>query len=73
MGGLLQFERWGDRRTGGGRSRLPYVSPTTAQLRDALSLTEAQPPGRVVLSLPGCDPRGCSIVQFQQLLQRAHR
>ncbi|ELC7366642.1 bifunctional glucose-1-phosphatase/inositol phosphatase [Stenotrophomonas maltophilia] len=73
IGGLLQFERWRDRRSGGGRFRLAYVYPTTAQLRDALPLTEAQPPGRVVLPLPGCDPVGCSSVQFQQMLQRAHR
>ncbi|AYA90080.1 MULTISPECIES: bifunctional glucose-1-phosphatase/inositol phosphatase [Stenotrophomonas] len=73
IGGLLQFERWRDRQSGGERFRLAYVYPTTAQLRDALPLTEAQPPGRVALPLPGCDRQGCSRAQFQQLLQRARR
>lgn len=73
IGGLLQFERWRDRRSGGERFRLAYVYPTSAQLRDAVPLTETQPPGRVVLSLPGCDRQGCSRTQFQQLLQRARR
>jgi glucose-1-phosphatase len=45
IGGLLQFERWRDRQGGGERFRLAYVYPTTAQLRDAVPLTEAQPPG----------------------------
>ncbi|WP_075674948.1 bifunctional glucose-1-phosphatase/inositol phosphatase [Stenotrophomonas sp. TD3] len=73
IGGLLQFERWRDRQSGGERFRLAYVYPTTAQLRDAVPLTEAQPPGRVALPLPGCDRQGCSRAQFQQLLQRAGR
>lgn len=73
IGGLLQFERWRDHQSGGERFRLTYVYPTTAQLRDAMPLTEAQPPGRVALPLPGCDRQGCSRAQFQQLLQRAGR
>lgn len=71
IGGLLQFERWRDRHSGVERIRLAYVYPTTAQLRDAQPLTEAQPPGLVALSLPGCDRQGCSSAQFQQLLQQA--
>ncbi|MGF6418347.1 glucose-1-phosphatase [Stenotrophomonas sp. AN71] len=73
IGGLLQFERWRDRRRGEQRIRLVYVYPTTVQLRDARPLTDAQPPGRVALRLPGCAARGCSGAQFQQLLQRASR
>ncbi|MDV3434430.1 bifunctional glucose-1-phosphatase/inositol phosphatase [Stenotrophomonas sp. C2852] len=73
IGGLLQFERWRDRQSGGERFRLAYVYPTTGQLRDASPLTEAQPPGRVALPLPGCDRQGCSRAQFQQLLQRGRR
>ncbi|WP_295557605.1 bifunctional glucose-1-phosphatase/inositol phosphatase [uncultured Stenotrophomonas sp.] len=73
IGGLLQFERWRERRSGVERFRLSYVYPTTAQLRDAQPLTKAQPPGRVALSLPGCDGQGCSSAQFQQLLRRARR
>ncbi|QDL27412.1 bifunctional glucose-1-phosphatase/inositol phosphatase [Stenotrophomonas maltophilia] len=71
IGGLLQFERWRDRHSGEERIRLAYVYPTTAQLRDAVPLTEAQPPRRVALPLPGCDRQGCSRAQFQQQLQRA--
>jgi len=71
IGGLLQFERWRDRHSGEERIRLAYIYPTTAQLRDAVPLTEAQPPGRVALPLPGCDRQGCSRAQFQQQLQRA--
>ncbi|HEL3783817.1 TPA: bifunctional glucose-1-phosphatase/inositol phosphatase [Stenotrophomonas maltophilia] len=71
IGGLLQFERWRDRHSGEERIRLAYVYPTTAQLRDAVPLTEAQSPGRVALPLPGCDRQGCSRAQFQQQLQRA--
>lgn len=73
IGGLLQFERWRDRRSGRERFRLAYVYPTSAQLRDAVPLTEAQPPGRVVLSLPGCNRQGCSPAQFKHLLQRGRR
>lgn len=73
IGGLLQFERWRQRGDGETRYRLVYVYPTTQQLRDALPLTDEQPPGRVTLALPGCDGQGCSSAQFQQLLQRARR
>nr|WP_313287720.1 bifunctional glucose-1-phosphatase/inositol phosphatase [Stenotrophomonas pavanii] len=73
IGGLLQFERWRDRRSGGERFRLAYVYPTSAQLRDAVPLTEAQPPGRVVLPLPSCNRQGCSPAQFKHLLQRGRR
>lgn len=72
IGGLLQFERWRG-RSGEARYRLVYVYPTTTQLREALPLTDAQPPGRVALPLPGCAEQGCSSAQFQQLLQRARR
>ncbi|HCT28406.1 MAG TPA: bifunctional glucose-1-phosphatase/inositol phosphatase [Stenotrophomonas sp.] len=73
IGGLLQFERWRDRRSGGERIRLAYVYPTTAQLRDAQPLTEAQPPGRVALRVPGCAAQGCTVAEFQRLLQPAAR
>lgn len=73
IGGLLQFERWRDRHSGVERIRLTYVYPTTTQLREALPLTDAQPPGRVALPLPGCAEQGCSSAQFQQLLQRERR
>ncbi len=71
IGGLLQFERWRDRQSGGERFRLAYVYPTTAQLRDALPLNDVQPPGRVELALPDCGQNGCSDVQFERLLHRA--
>lgn len=68
IGGLLQFERWRDRGAGEARYRLVYVHPTREQLRGAIPLTDAQPPGRVELVLPGCGPSGCSEVQFKNLL-----
>jgi len=68
IGGLLQFERWRDRHSGVERIRLAYVYPTTAQLRDALPLANAQPPGRVVLRVPGCAAQGCTVAEFQRLL-----
>ncbi|HDS1039732.1 TPA: bifunctional glucose-1-phosphatase/inositol phosphatase [Stenotrophomonas maltophilia] len=70
IGGLLQFERW-HRESGDVRYRLVYVYPTRAQLRDALPLSDAQPPGRVQLALSGCARDGCSEVQFERLLHRA--
>ncbi|HDS1129492.1 TPA: bifunctional glucose-1-phosphatase/inositol phosphatase [Stenotrophomonas maltophilia] len=73
IGGLLQFERWRDRHSGVERIRLAYVYPTTAQLRDALSLTNAQPPGRVALRVPGCAAQGCTVAEFQRLLHPASR
>ena len=73
IGGLLQFERWRDRHSGVERIRLAYVYPTTAQLRDALSLTNAQPPGRVALRVPGCAAQGCTVAEFQRLLHPAAR
>ncbi|ELC7321742.1 bifunctional glucose-1-phosphatase/inositol phosphatase [Stenotrophomonas maltophilia] len=71
IGGLLQFERWRDRGAGEVRYRLVYVYPTREQLRGAIPLTDAQPPGRVELVLPGCGPSGCSEVQFERVLHRA--
>lgn len=73
IGGLLQFERWRDRHSGEERIRLAYVYPTTAQLRDALPLTNAQPPGRVALRVPGCAAQGCTVAEFQRLLHPAAR
>ena len=73
IGGLLQFERWRDRHSGVERIRLAYVYPTTAQLRDALPLTNAQPPGRVALRVPGCAAQGCTVAEFQRLLHPAAR
>lgn len=70
IGGLLQFERWRGQR-GEGRYRLAYIYPTRDQLRDALPLTDAQPPRRVELTLPGCGQEGCNVVQFERLLHRA--
>jgi glucose-1-phosphatase len=68
IGGLLQFERWRDRGAGEVRYRLVYVYPTREQLRGAIPLTDAQPPGRVELMLPGCAQPGCSEAQFKNLL-----
>ncbi|MEX5405454.1 bifunctional glucose-1-phosphatase/inositol phosphatase [Stenotrophomonas sp. WED208] len=73
IGGLLQFERWRDRHSGVERIRLAYVYPTTAQLRDALPLANAQPPGRVALRVPGCAAQGCTVAEFQRLLHPAAR
>lgn len=73
IGGLLQFERWRDRHSGEERIRLAYVYPTTAQLRDALPLTNAQPAGRVALRVPGCAAQGCTVAEFQRLLHPAAR
>ncbi|WP_164073390.1 bifunctional glucose-1-phosphatase/inositol phosphatase [Stenotrophomonas maltophilia] len=70
IGSLLQFERWRG-QSGEARYRLVYVYPTRAQLRDAVPLSDAQPPGRVELALPGCGEDGCSDVQFERLLHRA--
>ena len=70
IGGLLQFERWRG-QSGEARYRLVYVYPTRTQLRDAVPLTDARPPGRVELALPGCGQDGCSDVQFERLLHRA--
>jgi glucose-1-phosphatase len=68
IGGLLQFERWRDHGAGEARYRLVYVYPTRGQLRGAIPLTDAQPPGRVELMLPGCGQSGCSEAQFKKLL-----
>jgi len=70
IGSLLQFERWRG-QSGEARYRLVYVYLTRAQLRDAVPLSDAQPPGRVELALPGCGEDGCSDVQFERLLHRA--
>ncbi len=70
IGSLLQFERWRG-QSGEARYRLVYVYPTRTQLRDAVPLSDAQPPGRVELALPGCGEDGCSDVQFERLLHRA--
>ncbi|WMJ68470.1 bifunctional glucose-1-phosphatase/inositol phosphatase [Stenotrophomonas sp. 24(2023)] len=66
IGGLLRFERWRVRRSGEVRMRLVYVYPTTEQLRDAVALDAAHPPGQVVLQLPGCDGGTCRWADFMQ-------
>ncbi|AWH52828.1 bifunctional glucose-1-phosphatase/inositol phosphatase [Stenotrophomonas sp. ESTM1D_MKCIP4_1] len=70
IGGLLQFERWRV-HNGEARYRLAYVYPTRTQLRDALPLSDMQPPGRVELALPGCARAGCSEAQFKRMVHRA--
>lgn len=67
IGGLLQFERWRG-HSGRAHYRLVYVYPTKEQLRDAVPLSEMQPPVRATLVPQGCAKTGCTEAQFRQLL-----
>ena len=74
IGGMVQFQRWHDKKNDKELVKVEYVYQTTSQLRDAEPLSLNNPPKRVTLQMAGCptDANGfCSWDKFTQVLNAA--
>jgi len=74
IGGMIQFQRWHDKKNDRELVKVEYVYQSTEQLRDATPLSLDTPPKRVTLQMNGCptDANGfCSWDQFTQVLNKA--
>ncbi|MCX8957440.1 bifunctional glucose-1-phosphatase/inositol phosphatase [Erwinia psidii] len=74
IGGMIQFQRWHDRKNNQELVKVEYVYQTSDQLRNATPLTLDTPPKRVTLEMSGCktDVNGfCPWDQFTQVLNNA--
>ena len=74
IGGMVQFQRWHDKKNDRELVKVEYVYQTSSQLRDAEALSLDNPPKRVTLQMAGCptDANGfCSWDQFTQVLNKS--
>ncbi|WP_455820980.1 bifunctional glucose-1-phosphatase/inositol phosphatase [Pseudomonas cerasi] len=74
IGGMVQFQRWHDKKNNRELVKVEYVYQTSSQLRDAEALSLDNPPKRVTLQMNGCptDANGfCSWDQFTQVLNKS--
>ncbi|HBQ77934.1 MAG TPA: bifunctional glucose-1-phosphatase/inositol phosphatase, partial [Erwinia persicina] len=74
IGGMIQFQRWHDKKNDRELVKVEYVYQTSSQLRDAEVLSLDNPPKRVTLQMAGCptDANGfCSWDQFTQVLNKS--
>ncbi len=74
IGGMVQFQRWMDKKNKRELVKVEYVYQSTQQLRDAQPLSLAHPPERVTLQMAGCptDTNGfCPWDKFTQVLTDA--
>ncbi|WP_034919047.1 bifunctional glucose-1-phosphatase/inositol phosphatase, partial [Erwinia sp. 9145] len=74
IGGMIQFQRWHDKKNDKELVKVEYVYQSSDQLRDATPLSLETPPKRVTLQMNGCptDANGfCSWDQFTQVLNKA--
>ena len=74
IGGMIQFQRWHDRKNNQELVKVEYVYQSSEQLRDATPLSLDTPPKRVTLQMNGCqtDANGfCPWDQFTQVLNKA--
>ncbi|MGB9098732.1 bifunctional glucose-1-phosphatase/inositol phosphatase [Erwinia sp.] len=74
IGGMIQFQRWHDKKNDRELVKVEYVYQTTDQLRNATPLSLDTPPKRVTLQMNGCqtDANGfCPWDQFTQVLNKA--
>lgn len=74
IGGMIQFQRWHDKKNDRELVKVEYVYQSTGQLRDATPLSLDTPPERVTLQMNGCptDANGfCPWDQFTQVLNKA--
>lgn len=71
-GGALVFELWQNAHTKVQSVRVYYTSQTLEQMRNATSLSLANPPERVALYVPDCSgaDASCSWSAFKQTMQR---
>jgi 4-phytase/acid phosphatase len=74
-GGALVFELW--HAAGGYSVRVYYTAQTLNQMRESTQLTEANPPARVPVFVPGCGIAGegtgsaCSLEGFETTVRRS--
>lgn len=74
IGGMIQFQRWHDKKNDRELVKVEYVYQSTEQLRNATPLSLDTPPERVTLQMNGCptDANGfCPWDQFTQVLNKA--
>lgn len=74
IGGMIQFQRWHDKKNNQELVKVEYVYQSSDQLRDATVLSLDTPPKRVTLEMNGCqtDANGfCPWDQFTQVLNKA--
>ncbi|WP_380181524.1 bifunctional glucose-1-phosphatase/inositol phosphatase [Kalamiella sp. sgz302252] len=74
IGGMIQFQRWHDKKNNQELVKVEYVYQSSDQLRDATPLSLDTPPKRVTLEMNGCktDANGfCPWDQFTQVLNKA--
>ncbi|WP_428945773.1 bifunctional glucose-1-phosphatase/inositol phosphatase [Pantoea sp. FN060301] len=74
IGGMIQFQRWHDKKNDRELVKVEYVYQSSAQLREATPLSLETPPKRVTLAMNGCqtDANGfCPWEQFTQVLNKA--
>lgn len=74
IGGMIQFQRWHDKKNNQELMKVEYVYQTTEQLRNVTPLSLETPPRRVTLEMNGCkiDANGfCPWNQFTQVLNNA--
>ncbi|MBK0033778.1 bifunctional glucose-1-phosphatase/inositol phosphatase [Erwinia sp. S43] len=74
IGGMIQFQRWLDKKNNRELVKVEYVYQSTEQLRDAEPLSLDNPPKRVTLQMAGCqtDANGfCPWDQFTAVLNTA--
>ncbi|MFU9139186.1 bifunctional glucose-1-phosphatase/inositol phosphatase [Erwinia tasmaniensis] len=74
IGGMIQFQRWHDKKNNQELVKVEYVYQTSDQLRNATPLSLDTPPQRVTLQMNGCttDANGfCPWDQFTQVLNKA--
>lgn len=74
IGGMIQFQRWHDKKNDRELVKVEYVYQTIDQLRNATPLSLDTPPKRVTLQMNGCptDANGfCPWDKFTQVLNNA--
>lgn len=74
IGGMIQFQRWHDKKNNQELVKVEYVYQSSDQLRNATPLSLETPPKRVTLQMNGCqtDANGfCPWDQFTQVLNKA--
>ncbi|ADP12183.1 glucose-1-phosphatase/inositol phosphatase [Erwinia sp. Ejp617] len=74
IGGMVQFQRWHDKKNDRQLVKVEYVYQTSWQLRDEQPLSLSNPPQRVTLHMAGCptDANGfCPWDRFTQVLNKS--
>lgn len=74
IGGMIQFQRWHDKKNNRELVKVEYVYQSVDQLRNATPLSLNTPPKRVTLQMNGCptDADGfCPWDKFTQVLNKA--